>query len=196
MQKLPGKNEQIIGSVKRQRKLPKAPPIFTKYLKSILLALLVAVLLGVGIFIWQRHRQANNEDKTYSIMISSVNNNLRAGHVGVAKLQLEDYLKQQNPQKANHLLYIYSQLASIYSNLGDFKKSASYGIKALKYNPKPMAGSYLLIAEPSAKSGDTQTAIEYYQKALNELKTATHPTAGAETYSIEMTINSLKASQK
>ncbi len=196
MQKLPGKNEQIIGSVKRQRKLPKVPPVLKKYLKPILLALLVVAIIGAGIFIWQRHRQANTEAKTYAVMIAAADNDLRNGRANAAKTQLETYLNKQNPKDGDHLFNIYARLAAISNKIGDNKKSVDYGLKAIKYAKEPTMGNYLLVAEASVKTGDKQTAITYYQKALEVNKQSKAPTAGAQTYAIQATIDSLKADAK
>jgi len=181
MEKLPGKESRIIGSLKPQRekrshKIP-VPPWAKNHKQTIAIVITVLIGAGVGFYFWHNNSQTKNEAKAYNVMIKQVDDNLRADNQSKAKQLLLSFLATK-PKDDNHLYNIEIRLATIYQFNSDYRNAKLQGQAALKHTKQPTLDVYIALGESSQQLNETKDAINYYNKALEILKNQKNKSPG------------------
>ena len=166
----------------------------SKKVKLIVLGIVLVVVAGLGIFLYQRHVSNNSKaevEKTkYAQIVSDTQNLVSAGKYDQAETIWLNYLKSSHDK--TYVRGAYVQLATTYSNAQKYDQAVSYYKKAQAIDKTDKLDVVVGLAYTYEAQGNKTDAITYFNKAITLTEKSDDPLKNADIQGYKYEISQLE----
>lgn len=168
-----------------------------KKVKLLVLSVVLIVVAGLGIFLYQRHVNNNKtieaEKTKYAQIIENTQSLVSAGKYDQAEKIWLNYLKTNHDK--TYVRGAYVQLATTYSNAEKYDQAISYYKKAEALDGSAKLDVATGLAYTYEANGNKAEAISYFNKAIDLTEKGDDPSKNADIQGYKYEISQLEGKQ-
>jgi len=168
-----------------------------KKVKLLVLSVVLLVVAGLGIFLYQRHISSNNKAETektkYAQLIENTQSLVSAGKYEQAEKLWFNYLKTDHDK--TYVRGAYVQLATTYSNAQKYDQAISYYKKAEALDGSAKLDVATGLAYTYEATGNKAEAISYFNKAIALTEKSDDPLKDSDIQGYKYEISQLEGKQ-
>lgn len=165
-----------------------------KKVKLLVLSVVLIVVAGLGIFLYQRHVSNNKtteaEDARYAQAVNDTQTLVTAGKYDKAEELWLSYLKRDHAKKYVRAAYV--QLATTYSNAQKYDEAISYYKKAQTIDGTDKLDVVTGLAYTYEAQGNKADAITYFKKAITLTEKGNDPSKNIDIRGFKYEISQLE----